>query len=326
MISDGELTTDVATGVDRIEIETLERDDDGRLLHPDTKRILSEGDELPDGSIVGRFGDKWFLKHPTPERTEDEIAEAILNLREYHCSYPDGKPLSRQTGLPCRGNKMKNGRCNSHGGNSLVGRDSKTFKDGRYSKAMPKQLIQRYRTAESDPSLLSLRSEIAYMEARVDSLLQAVRDGEGPQTDWEVLQSQFVRLNVAIENSDAEELEAAVTSIGNVINDNAREAAAFTEIDELVQKKAKLAEKEWKRQKDLHQFMTVQQAMDLVTGLSDIVVETLTIQKLRAIAVAEEIDDDIVDQLEKSGLLPVVLSEMAGNMSKLLHARTNRGQ
>lgn len=56
-----------------------------------------------------------------------------------------------RSGAPCRQSAMANGRCKMHGGLSLSGVDSPTFKHGRYSKVMPKRIADSLSASDADP-------------------------------------------------------------------------------------------------------------------------------------------------------------------------------
>jgi hypothetical protein len=81
-------------------------------------------------------------------------------------------------GEPC-GNEAINGasKCRFHGGASLIGVASPTFKHGRYSKHLPTRLAARYAEALSDPQLLELRDEIALVGTRQTELLEQLDSG-----------------------------------------------------------------------------------------------------------------------------------------------------
>ena len=74
-------------------------------------------------------------------------------------------------GTPCLRAPMVNGRCNLHGGKTPIGAALPQFKTGRYSKYLPARLAERYHEAERDPELLSLRSELALVQARLAELI-----------------------------------------------------------------------------------------------------------------------------------------------------------
>src|SRR5262249_52499599 len=68
--------------------------------------------------------------------------------------------------------------CRMHGGRTLIGLAAPRLKTGRYSKFLPIRLAADYERAAHDPELLSLRHELAVVEARIIDLLGRVDTGE----------------------------------------------------------------------------------------------------------------------------------------------------
>ena len=96
----------------------------------------------------------------------------------------DNKPVSprctahsRRTGEPCRQPAM-HGRavCRLHGGKTPRGIASPHWRGRGYSKDMPTRLADRYRIAMEDPGLLSVRSEVALLDARLGELAATLPD------------------------------------------------------------------------------------------------------------------------------------------------------
>ena len=89
-----------------------------------------------------------------------------------------GAAIRRKPGQHCRrppvpGRK----RCRLHGGLSPQGPDSPHWKTGRYSRVMPRRLVEHALEALSDPDVLSLRDEIMLVDVRVADLLSRIDSG-----------------------------------------------------------------------------------------------------------------------------------------------------
>ena len=84
---------------------------------------------------------------------------------------------SKRSGERCRKPAMK-GRtvCRAHGGATPRGIASPHFRHGRWSKDLPAQLAVRYDEALSDPELLSLRDEVALVDAQISTVLETPGD------------------------------------------------------------------------------------------------------------------------------------------------------
>lgn len=69
-----------------------------------------------------------------------------------------------RSGKPCQSPAMANGRCRMHGGKSLGGVDSPTFKHGRYSRYLPEH-IQAKAQSFDDADALNLLPELQVQRA-----------------------------------------------------------------------------------------------------------------------------------------------------------------
>ena len=88
-----------------------------------------------------------------------------------------GRKLRGKDGRTCQKYEMvgRNG-CELHGGKSLRGADSGTYRTGKYSKYLPAHLLEKYHEASNDPDLLSLHSGIALVDTRLADLLTTFND------------------------------------------------------------------------------------------------------------------------------------------------------
>lgn len=82
----------------------------------------------------------------------------------------------KRDGSPCKAAAMKNGRCRIHGGKSLSGAASGTFKHGRFSTCAPAKLASKIEQGLSDPELLSLRDDVALQDAFILERLEKVKE------------------------------------------------------------------------------------------------------------------------------------------------------
>src|SRR4051812_22336527 len=90
----------------------------------------------------------------------------------------DVKPCGARTraGHPCRQPGMANARCRMHGGKTPRGLASPNLVHGRYSKDLPTRLLTRFEEALTDRELLSLRQDVALLDAMLTSKLSQIRD------------------------------------------------------------------------------------------------------------------------------------------------------
>lgn len=134
-------------------------------------------------------------------------------------------------GGTCGNGPMPNGRCKFHGGMSLVGPASPSFKTGRHSILLKdiKGLGAHYERALADPDLLSLQSEVALTDGRIAQLMETVAKG------------------------------GARASIDGI----------WPQLEALIENRRKLVDTESKRLKDLHAMVSVDRVMLIVSFVAD---------------------------------------------------------
>jgi hypothetical protein len=163
---------------------------------------------------------------------------------------------------------MANGRCRIHGGKSLSGIASPSFKNGRHSKYLPARLAGRYAEAVSDPDLLALRDDIGLLDTRIGQVVGALDTGES-QESWSALFSLWSQLDQEMqtlldEGETPESMERTVSALGETIKRGLSEGYVWSEIRGLLKERASLVSTEQKRLVDMQQYVTTEQAMTFV--------------------------------------------------------------
>ena len=199
-------------------------------------------------------------------------------LEPYHCG------AKNRAGKPCRARAiMPSGRCKNHGGKSLSGVASKTFKHGRYSKhflaAMPERFRDRFEQAMSDPELLSMRSSVALLDLRLVDVLERFSASDAGQFRSLLLAtwSKFKTTNAT--KADTDEARAAkAVKVGDLLREldriiaaGASESDAWQDVAAAIRDRTALVVQENRRLVDMGQMLTVVQAMDLVIKVYDAV-------------------------------------------------------
>lgn len=175
-----------------------------------------------------------------------------------------------RAGHPCKAQPMANGRCKNHGGKSLAGIASPTFKHGRYSKHLPSRLAERYHEAATDPALLELSHEIALLDARLGDLLGRVDTGEAGR-HWTEAQTAFVELKKALAAQDPAALSGAVEELQKHLRAGQTDYLAWAEVYNVVEQRRRLSESERKRLEAAKQTITADRAMVLISALLQII-------------------------------------------------------
>jgi len=174
---------------------------------------------------------------------------------------------SKRTGERCRAQAVTGKTvCYHHGGRSLAGPASPSFKHGRYSRFLPSRLQDRYREAVADGELLALREDIALLDARLAEVLGRLDTGESNQV-WQELQRTYGELRTA--RGSPERMAAALTAMGQLIEDGLADYAAWDDVRSLLDQRRRLVESERRRLVEMQQMLTAEQAMTLLAAVTD---------------------------------------------------------
>lgn len=178
-------------------------------------------------------------------------------------------------GRACRARVGREGeRCRLHGGRSLAGVASPSFKHGRYSKYLPGRLVGRYEEARADPELLALRDEIALVDVRLAELLQRLETGESPG-GWAQLRGVYSNLVRAQGNNDVQGITTALQKFESIIEGGGQEDAAWGETIALLDQRRKLVESERKRLVEMQQMITTEQALALLARIQQVILDNV---------------------------------------------------
>jgi hypothetical protein len=160
--------------------------------------------------------------------------------------------------------------CRFHGGLTPRGPASATYKSGRYSKFLPSRMLARYRAAESDRELTSLRSELALVDARLADLLGRVDSGESGSL-WRALRKAHRAFKISRESGNVEHMRDALAELNLRIEAGVSDYEAWRELQTLVEQRRKLADSESRRLGTLHQMISAERAMLLIGVVVDII-------------------------------------------------------
>lgn len=168
-----------------------------------------------------------------------------------------------------------------HGGKSLKGVASATFKTGRHSKYMPARLLERYNEAAQDPELLNLREDIALIDARLADILLRADDGEAGKL-WNDARKSNDELQKAMADKDWSRVRLAAANLDRLIGEGLTDHETWNEIRSLIDQRRRLVESEQKRLIAGQQMITSEQAMTLVAALVSTVKRHVTDRRILA--------------------------------------------
>jgi hypothetical protein len=165
--------------------------------------------------------------------------------------------------------------CHIHGGKSLRGPAHPNFTNGRYSTVLPTRLLARYREAEKDAELTSLRSELALVDARLADLLTRVDTGESGALWGAVLKAHraFRRFKTT---GDVTRMREALAELEACIDAGVPDYQAWAEIQELIETRRKLCDSETRRLVVLQQMISAEQLTILLGVIVEIIARHVT--------------------------------------------------
>lgn len=158
-------------------------------------------------------------------------------------------------------------KCYNHGGASLSGVAAPGFKDGRYSKVLPKRMLERYNAAITDPELLNLSAEIAIVDARLSDLLVRVESGDAGEI-WDKLVKARQKYADASLKADIPEMGAQLDAMCALIDRGAADVAAWREIHGVLEQRRRLVESERKRLVEQEQMLTLHEAQTMFLAMA----------------------------------------------------------
>ena len=185
---------------------------------------------------------------------------------------------------------MANGRCYNHGGPTPKGRDSPSWKHGRYSKYIPGNLQGRYAAAISDPNLLSHDDEIALIQSRLSSLLEKIISAPDSGATWRELKKHMAKFDSEqrqaqrLDEGDAQQKHLsnaalALEQMRMMIRRGVAEWAAWGEVLTLTDHMRKLKDSEQKRRVDGQHILYIEDVMALFDYTVNLINEIVTDSK-----------------------------------------------
>jgi hypothetical protein len=174
------------------------------------------------------------------------------------------KAWSRRNQQQCRNPAMRGQEvCRMHGGKTPRGPASTHYKDGRHSRFLPARMFAAYHAAGLDPELMSLRRDLALLDARIIDVLKRVDSGEAGVI-WQAAQAAMARFDREWVKKDGDGMEAALAEMRRLLTQGASDWATWREVGKLIEQRCKLVESEQHRLTLAGEMIHREQAMALL--------------------------------------------------------------
>jgi len=134
---------------------------------------------------------------------------------------------------------------------------------------MPGRLAERYHASLTDSELLAMRDDISLVDTRIAELLGLLdRTRESGQL-WKEVNQYRLDFLAAQRTHDDKQIATALNRMLTAIALGAADFQRWAEIVDLLERRRKLVESEQKRLVAMQQMVTAEQAMTLVSALSN---------------------------------------------------------
>lgn len=135
-----------------------------------------------------------------------------------------------RNGTPCQKAPMSNGRCALHGGKSLKGEASPTYKHGRFSDYLPERLVKIYEAVQADEEANILNRNIRLRETFIRERMAMIDDVPDSADVWNNLRREIGELRKAYHNHDDGKIINALDNLRLLIDERILYFAAVEEI------------------------------------------------------------------------------------------------
>lgn len=181
-------------------------------------------------------------------------------------------------------------RCKLHGGATLRGEESGTFKHGRYSKYMPQRLKQQYEDALENDETNILRDNMQLRDAIISERLQTLEDAPDSATVWKELRKQLDIIERAYKDEQYGDLDVAIATLRTLSDERLIYLETLKELkDDLAEQRkdrVAISQIEYKGE----QAITPQQLMTLMGAVVHLITETVS-SKDERIRLADGLDN-----------------------------------
>lgn len=179
---------------------------------------------------------------------------------------PRCKAKSKQTGEQCQKNAVPGYEvCRYHGGATPRGVASANFKHGRYSKYLPKGMLETYQQSLQDANLLSLKEEIALIDSRMGEVLEKAGQGMDGRL-WLNFEAAMLDLRTGLAG-DIDALKQGVITLDRLIKQGSSAYQQWSELRELIDQRRKLVESQRKYILEQQYSLTMEETLSLVAGI-----------------------------------------------------------
>ncbi len=161
------------------------------------------------------------------------------------------------------------------------------YKHGRRSTTLPARMLADFQEAMHDPTLLSLRGDIALADARVNDLLKRVDSGEAG-TLWRQARTAMSKFKSARESQTMEAetkrhiMAEALDELDRIIVRGNSDYKAWEEVSKAMEARRRMIDSEHKRAVAMGQMMSAEAVLTLIDSITKVVNDVVGDPKVRS--------------------------------------------
>lgn len=166
-------------------------------------------------------------------------------------------------------------KCRAHGGASPRGLASPHYKDGRYSKSLPRHLLTHYKAAMSDGRIVSLREDIAVVDARFAELLERI-DSRETTSAWAQAREAQTIIRAGFGAQDTTMIQAGMRQLTDALSAGQADYKTWDEITKIIEVRRRLVESERRFMVELQQMLTIEDVTMIIDALASSIKRNVT--------------------------------------------------
>lgn len=173
--------------------------------------------------------------------------------------------------------------CRSHGAGTLERPGGRPIIHGRHSKYLPAGLMNAYQKFLDDPDIISLRSEMALLDARMAQLLERLETCD-TNAAWSKVISARSKLQRILHEDECDigDLEEVSTMLMQAVSARDAETEIWHDVVIVIDQRRKLADTERRRIVDARRYITAEEAAALIAFVTDTVNKNVTDPLIKA--------------------------------------------
>jgi hypothetical protein len=189
--------------------------------------------------------------------------------------------------------------CYHHGGATPNGYGLPQTTHGRYSKVLPLRLAARYHESLRNPELLSLKDDIAAVEARLSDLFQRVDSGESGQL-WQAVRQALTEFSTAVAAGNVATFRRHFATLQHLVTQGSDDAAAWRDILATWETRCKLTTTQARLLVAAQQVVSTQELMVMLGVITDAINRAVSTHAEPS--VARRILGDLSEEFTRIGL------------------------